>query len=157
MALTGADLAPAEVSDKSWVLMFSGAAVSFFAQTLVIMSLQRLEAGPVNVLATLEIVFSFTWQTTLLGTSSHLTSVLGVLVIVSCAILVSAQKMLSGNKNGSAKVGDDQWSEHGTLPSDAGTDQHSANDADSDEKASKEQMGALTLLEEGAVRSESVK
>jgi len=46
------------------------------------MALQRLEAGPVQVLGTLEIVFSFVWQASFLHTPLSARSALGALTII---------------------------------------------------------------------------
>ncbi|KAJ1632727.1 hypothetical protein T492DRAFT_986266, partial [Pavlovales sp. CCMP2436] len=74
-------LVPPDVPN-SWCIMLWSASLSFLAQCLNTMALQRLEAGPVQVLGTLEIVFSFVWQASFLHTPLSARSALGALTII---------------------------------------------------------------------------
>jgi uncharacterized membrane protein len=86
---------PPGISASLWALMLVSSALSFLGQMLMTIALQRLEAGPVQVLSTLEIVWSFIWQITFLHTSPSARSALGALTIISCAALVAVQKMVA--------------------------------------------------------------
>lgn len=86
-------LGSANIEPRWWALLLLGAALSFVAQLLVTMALQRVEAGPINVCSTLEIVFSFAFQATLLATHIEMRAVLGALVIFAASALVGAQRV----------------------------------------------------------------
>jgi uncharacterized membrane protein len=88
-------LVPQGVPAATWAVMLSSGTLSFVGQMLNTMALQRLEAGPVQILATLEIVFSFVWQATFLGSSVRPRAALGALIIVSAAALIAIPKILS--------------------------------------------------------------
>mmetsp|Transcript_15275 Transcript_15275/g.35536 ORF Transcript_15275/g.35536 Transcript_15275/m.35536 type:complete len:370 (+) Transcript_15275:111-1220(+) len=75
-------LVPPDVPNSAWCIMLGSASLSFLAQCLNTMALQRLEAGPVQVLGTLEIVFSFVWQASFLHTPLSARSALGALTII---------------------------------------------------------------------------
>ncbi|KAG8464275.1 hypothetical protein KFE25_003338 [Diacronema lutheri] len=94
-ALLGEPLVPRGMGARLWLLVLGGAALSFVAQTLNTMALQRLEAGRVQVLGTLEICFSFAWQALFLHTPLSARSALGALAIISCAALAAAQGLLA--------------------------------------------------------------
>lgn len=84
----GEEILPAGESARSWTLLLIGAVVSYFAQISVTIALQRLPAGPVNVVATSEVAFSCFWQATLLHTPLRFVSVLGAILIVASAAIV---------------------------------------------------------------------
>lgn len=94
-AALGEPLAPTGAPPWLWALVLGSAALSFVAQAFNTMALQRLPAGPVQVLGTLEICFSFLWQTTFLRTPLSVRSALGALTIISCAALAAAQTLLA--------------------------------------------------------------
>lgn len=93
-------LVPEGIDPWLWLLVFSSATLSFGAQTFNTMALQRLAAGPVQVLGTLEICFSFVWQVTFLQTPLSARSAIGALTIISCAALAAAQTLLARPRPG---------------------------------------------------------
>lgn len=91
--VVGADFAPQSVDVWGWLMLVSGASVSFCGHAFLTSALFTLEAGVVNVLATLEVLFSFVWQLALLGMPSHPASIAGAAVIVVCSVSVGLSKM----------------------------------------------------------------
>lgn len=83
-------LAPqAPVTARAWLEMLCGAVFSYYAQVLVTTSLQLCPASQVNVLGSLEIVFSFGLQVAFLHLVPGLGSLAGAATVLGCAVLVS--------------------------------------------------------------------
>lgn len=179
MAALGLEVAPRAAHARSWATILCSASVSFGAQVLLIMGLQRLEAGPGNVLATLEIVFSFTWQVTILGTASPPLAILGTAVIIVCAAAVSARERLEravsrmcgarpdGREAGSGERGGDSGPTDAQAPAQldawfdapaaAADDGPTASEQPVPEQASPSSFSSTMraqLLEPGAARSD---
>lgn len=85
----GTPLRPGEgIGGGVWVLMLASTVVAFFAQILVTLALQRVEAARVNVVAMIEIAFSFGWQASVLGRELRAVSLLGAFLVFASAAAV---------------------------------------------------------------------
>jgi len=76
-----------------WGLLLCTSSLSYVAQLLMTMALQRVEAGPINVCSTLEMVFSFIFQVTLLSTRVDPQSVIGAVIIFAASVLVGLHRI----------------------------------------------------------------
>jgi drug/metabolite transporter (DMT)-like permease len=83
---TDAPLAPAGARAADWAALLAAALVSLGANVLLNWGLQRIEAGPGNVIASLEVLFAYAYQLVLLRTPSSAVALVGTAVIVASAL-----------------------------------------------------------------------
>jgi drug/metabolite transporter (DMT)-like permease len=89
------ELAPAGgASVRTWVLLLCSGVSSLLGNMALTVGLRSLEAGAANVLGTLEIVFAFGFQITVLGSKTTALSLAGAAVIIGAALGVSLQAQL---------------------------------------------------------------
>uniref|UniRef100_A0A0G4HJH9 EamA domain-containing protein n=1 Tax=Chromera velia CCMP2878 TaxID=1169474 RepID=A0A0G4HJH9_9ALVE len=87
-AVSSTDLIPVSKGPVDWLVVGLTGLTGFSANLLVAESLRRVDASVVNVIATLEVAFSFVWQICTLARPASLTAVCGSVLILACSALV---------------------------------------------------------------------
>ncbi|ODN04298.1 Solute carrier family 35 member G1 [Orchesella cincta] len=79
---------------EHWLLAFGLGALAFAGQSLFTLALKFEDAGPVALIRTCEVIFTFLWQIMFLGQLPDAFSVIGAFLILLCVLLTTLRKLV---------------------------------------------------------------
>ncbi|CAL8110017.1 unnamed protein product [Orchesella dallaii] len=79
---------------EHWLLAFGLGALAFAGQSLFTLALKFEDAGPIALIRTCEVIFTFLWQIIFLGQLPDAFSIIGALLILLCVLVTTFRKLV---------------------------------------------------------------